>query len=736
MLSAVRLPSALRLPGRALLPVGAAACLLGILFLNSQHASARLFAPASPFAHAERLREALQDEPEAQRTPQSYERVLDAYRLVYHDDPAAPKAGASIDAVAGLLAEEGRLFRSEKLLHDAIGQYEFLRREYPRSAYRFSALMAEAEIYRMDLKDPDNARAKFQEFLLSYPRHPLATQARIEIGEMREEEVSEKRNRHRVVRKLDDEASFSESPGSHPVLRAPQRPQRPRISAEGARVEPRTVATLPIQPAAEPGRDPQSGPTPPESSLPPPALSSTDLAGTQPTRRKPFPRVTGIRYWSTAGYTRIAIDLNDRPSYQAARVPRPDRIYFDLLGTRLSPELAEKSVVVTDGGFLKRIRAAQYSNDVTRIVFDIGSATDYSAFFLPNPWRLIIDLHRRRGGVSSANEMADLSPESARESLRQSTQLPSPRNELESLSPSAPVTSRAGASSAPQAMRLEPDHSHRLRSTQPLIAEPQSPIDLPPMHEAEPATDGGRSLVRTLGLKIGRIVIDPGHGGHDSGTLGPGGIEEKDIVLDVALRLGKLLKRRLGADVIYTRDNDTFIPLETRTAIANKSRADLFISVHANSSSDPAARGVESYYLNFTTSPEDLEVAARENAVSDESIHELSSLVKKIALRDKIEESREFAIDVQNSLYGGLEEGNPGLKDRGVKKAPFVVLIGANMPSILAEISFLTNPEDAGELLQPAYRERIAESLYRGIAKYINGLSGIRLAQNGEHSGN
>jgi N-acetylmuramoyl-L-alanine amidase len=253
-------------------------------------------------------------------------------------------------------------------------------------------------------------------------------------------------------------------------------------------------------------------------------------------------------------------------------------------------------------------------------------------------------------------------------------------------------------------------------------------------HEANSTLDGQRSLTRALGLKIGRIVVDAGHGGHDSGTLGPGGIQEKDVVLDVALRLGKLLRQRMGSDVIYTRDDDTFIPLEERTAIANKAQADLFISIHANSSSDPTARGVETYYLNFTTSPDALEVAARENAVSDESIHELSGLVKKITLKDKIDESREFAGDVDASLYAGLERGNSGLHDRGVKKAPFVVLIGANMPSILAEISFLTNPEDATQLSDPQYRERIAESLYRGVAKYVNGLSGLRVAQNSSHT--
>ena len=171
--------------------------------------------------------------------------------------------------------------------------------------------------------------------------------------------------------------------------------------------------------------------------------------------------------------------------------------------------------------------------------------------------------------------------------------------------------------------------------------------------------------MRALGLKIGRIVIDAGHGGHDSGTLGAGGIEEKNVVLDVALRLGKLLHDRLGAEVVYTRDDDTFVPLETRTAIANKAQADLFISVHANSSQDADVRGVEVYYLNFTSDPEAMMVASRENAVSSESVHELSDLVKKIALKDKIDESRELATDVDESLYAGLRKGESWDEESG-----------------------------------------------------------------------
>jgi len=245
---------------------------------------------------------------------------------------------------------------------------------------------------------------------------------------------------------------------------------------------------------------------------------------------------------------------------------------------------------------------------------------------------------------------------------------------------------------------------------------------------AKPTASGDRSLIRTLGLKIGRIVIDPGHGGHDTGTIGPNGLEEKDLVLEVGRRLGKLLETRLGAEVVFTRKDDTFIPLETRTAIANQQRADLFVSIHANSSRDAAARGVETYYLNFTSSPDALEVAARENAVSEKSIFELGDLVKKIALKEKIEESREFAGDVQEALHSGLAAKSPAIRNRGVKKAPFIVLIGANMPSILAEISFVSNPADERRLQTGEYRQKIAESLYRGIAKYVDGLSGVKMA--------
>jgi len=479
------------------------------------------------------------------------------------------------------------------------------------------------------------------------------------------------------------------------------------------------------------------------------------------TTTPPRALVTGIRHWSTSTYTRVAIDLGNQVEFEAARVKDPDRIYFDLHNARLSPELAGKTFSVNDGGFLTRISAAQISPELTRVVLNVHDLKQYSAFLLPNPYRLIIDIH----GIPDTHAKppaAAVTPKPAPAPVT-APQIPA-AVEISSLPPmpvtapelaavsrepskvagthhptSQPVVSNADAPPPDTfAASAHADHPHDpafAPKSAPVVVHNTPPTPAPaaalPATEASghpvaaaPPTADGETLVRALGLKINRIVIDAGHGGHDSGTLGVGGIREKDVVLDVALRLGKLLHDRLGAEIVYTRSDDTFIPLETRTAIANKAQADLFISIHANSSPEAEVRGVEVYYLNFTSDPDAMRVAARENAVSNQSVHDLSDLVKKIALKDKIEESKELAADVDTSLYGGLTKGNADLRNRGVKKAPFVVLIGANMPSILAEISFVTNKDDAAELKKPEYRERVAESLYAGVARYAEGING------------
>jgi N-acetylmuramoyl-L-alanine amidase len=205
---------------------------------------------------------------------------------------------------------------------------------------------------------------------------------------------------------------------------------------------------------------------------------------------------------------------------------------------------------------------------------------------------------------------------------------------------------------------------------------------------------------------------------------------EKDLCLDVALRLGKIIAQRLpSAEVVFTRSDDTFIPLEERTHIANEAKADMFISIHANSSQDSGARGIETYYLNLKGSAEAMEVAARENATDDQGIHELQDLVKQIARTEKIDESKEFAEDVQDSLAKRIQKTARTVKNRGVRKAPFVVLIGADMPSILTEISFLSNPADERMLKQPEHRQRVAEGIYQGVASYLQSLNSMGVNQ-------
>ena len=389
-----------------------------------------------------------------------------------------------------------------------------------------------------------------------------------------------------------------------------------------------------------------------------------------------LPHVTGVRHWSTPEYTRVAIEVDQNVKFDAQRIAHPDRIFFDLLGARLPSGLVSKSFDIGDGR-LKRIRVAEFQPGRARIVLELEALSSYDVFVTQNPYRLMVDIH---GGEFHEGNTRDADIHRGNVHGRD-------------------IHSRQKRTASAAARR----------STQEAYAA---------------VANGDRSPARSLGLKIGKIVIDAGHGGYDTGTIGPDGLREKDLVLDVAKRLGRLLDSRLGAEVVYTRQDDTFIPLDTRTAIANREQADLFISIHANSSRDSEARGVETYYPNFSSSPRALEVASGEDDVSEKSVH---YVVKKTALRDKINESRELAGDVQESLCRGLALRNSGIPNRGIKKGPFTVLVGANMPSILAEISFLSNPTDERKLETPEYRQRIAESLYRGISTYVNGVNGVKV---------
>ena len=712
------------------------------------------------YAAADRMREALNGRPPAERTRHDYQRVINAYRGVYFGAPTSSKADPSAVAVAETLVEMGRRFDDDRILNGAIAQYKFLRREYPGSKYRCDALFTIGEIYKDDLNDPEQARVTFAEFLKRYPHNRLAEDAQQAVAELDREAAVEKKAERKSGKEI-----ASRKGG------AKDRKNDDRKKDAGSADDAQTAASE-------------------EASAP------DDTAATAQSpepRSKRLPRVTAIRHWSTPDYTRVAIDLESEIKFGSQRISNPDRIFFDLRDTKLASTLVGKSFDVDDG-FLKKIRVAQFQPGRTRVVLEVDDLSDYEAFLLPNPYRLIIDIHGKDGNKSArrkapaTHEVADVeapptgrakagddddtSPADAALADDAPATKTKAKEELRAEAGKAPVTTvdvnddaKVVAKSVETAKQGLPDlpkkvdnkkesplptkvvvnnyddddepdapsvrrhttNRKRSKSSSTIASSRKNSSDVD-IREAKPTASGDRSLIRALGLKIGKIVIDPGHGGHDTGTIGPNGLEEKDLVLEVGRRLGKLLETRLGAEVVYTRKDDTFIPLETRTAIANQQRADLFISIHANSSRDPDARGVETYYLNFTSSPEALEVAARENAVSEQSIYQLQDLVKKIALKEKIEESREFAGDVQESLHSGLASKSPAIRNRGVKKAPFIVLIGANMPSILAEISFVSNPTDEHRLETSEYRERIAESLYHGIAKYVDGLSGVKMA--------
>jgi N-acetylmuramoyl-L-alanine amidase len=422
-----------------------------------------------------------------------------------------------------------------------------------------------------------------------------------------------------------------------------------------------------------------------------------------------LPQVTAVRHWNNQNYTRVVISLEDAVKYQAARISNPDRIYFDIYTAKLSSTLAGKTLDVGDG-FLKAIRVAQNQAGVVRVVLDLEKVKDYSAFLLPNPYRLVVDVYG----------------EAAPQSLAKAEEPPKPV-ERAAEAPAKTETVEVAAKTKPPEKPVEKPAESKAREAEAtkLAAAPPKP--------PKPTRAGTLSLSRAMGLKIGRIVIDPGHGGHDTGTVGPTGAMEKDICLDVARRLGKMIEEQLpGTEVIYTRTDDTFVPLENRTALANQVRADMFVSIHANSSRDRNARGIETYYLNFASSDEALEVAARENALSQSTLHEMQDLIKKIANNEKIEESRELASEVQDALSGRLRRVTRHARNRGVKKAPFVVLIGANMPSVLAEISFLSNRDDEALLKKPEHRQRVAEGLFTGLEKYLQNMQGTLTYNRGE----
>ena len=390
---------------------------------------------------------------------------------------------------------------------------------------------------------------------------------------------------------------------------------------------------------------------------------------------------------------RVVLELDGEVPFRDERIADPDRVSVELASSSPAPSLADQTLrFASDGDIVRQLRVGKSTSRTTRVVLDASGVSTYSIYALYDPFRLVIDCVR---GARSA--------------------------------PSLPL---AGRSLMVASVRRLPAALPRSTPMQLALASADVGGAATPANSTAPErnSSGGFSMARQLGLGVSRIVIDPGHGGHDPGAMG-NGVSEAELVLDVALRLEQMLRKLPGTVVTLTRRTDDFISLPERTAIANRETADLFLSIHANASEDAAARGIETYFLNFANNLSAASVAARENAASGQAMAALPDFVKAIALNNKLDESRDFATDVQRAMIERLRLTNKTTKDLGVKQAPFVVLIGAAMPSVLAEISFVTNPQEARLLKSSAFRQRIAEALFAAIKKYQTSLvSGRRVA--------
>jgi N-acetylmuramoyl-L-alanine amidase len=520
-----------------------------------------------------------------------------------------------------------------------------------------------------------------------------------------------------------------------------------------------SIEKLPAPADKTPAAPPRASPVAPTPPQPVPVKTS----GTNASR---VVTIRAIRRLVLPDAVRIVIELDGEvPEFHDERLANPVRVFVDLPATQAAPELVDRTIrFESDDDVVRQVRLGRHPNTTTRVVVDASGISSYSVYPLYGPHRLVIDFVKDAAPVLplpgrrlAATTIASLSKapttppllprERANEPLqgrrvpvptaaslpraniprplpRETPLLPLASTAIKTRpiaavtpSPGQPLTPAlegmlAAATTATMTTTTSPAPIAATTTTTTTTIAPASP---------PPNIAGGLSIARQLGLGVSRIVIDPGHGGHDPGGV-IRGTNEAQIVLDVALRLEKLLESVPGVQVILTRRTDDFLPLQERTAIANREGADLFLSIHANANANTQASGVETYFLNFATNSSAAATAARENATSGQAMGALPEFLKTIALNNKMDESRDFATLVQRSMVAALRPNNKTLRDLGVKQAPFVVLIGASMPSVLAEISFLTNVQEARLLRTQIYRQKIAEALYEAIRKYQSSL--------------
>jgi len=487
---------------------------------------------------------------------------------------------------------------------------------------------------------------------------------------------------------LDAFARFGEPRDKDLGVRLLQRLAADYPTSKHAKRVPEIVATLKGSPnAPDNAKAPEAARTPVAKAPAPPPLAAKPIPAAY---GPPMPAATvkSIKRTVLSDVVRVVIEIDGEVPFHDERISDPDRLFVDLTPAQAVPGLADQTLrFASDSDIVRQVRLGKQPNRTTRIVLDAGGVSTYSIYALYDPYRLVIDAVR--------------GPR------------PGP--------PPPPIAGKSFVAAWARKLPGATPHSTALISSAIARASPETATAATSSGSPDKNANGGFSIARQLGLGVSRVVIDPGHGGHDPGAMG-NGVSEAELVLDIALRLEKLLEKQPGTDVVLTRRTDDFVSLPARTAIANREAADLFLSIHANASEDGAARGIETYFLNFANNLSAASVAARENAASGQAMASLPDFVKAIALNNKLDESRDFATYVQRSMMEKVRVANKTAKDLGVKQAPFVVLIGAAMPSVLAEISFVTNTQEAKLLKSSAYRQRIADALFTAIRKYQGSL--------------
>ncbi len=585
-----------------------------------------------------------------------------------------------------------------------IKDYELIARRWPRSGYADNALWNGANLaYDANIsygarQEQDSATSMLRWLVREYPSSSLARDAQTRL---------------RKISAAAGRTTKSEPRNAKVTPKAP-----PPAATELAKANIRTEEAEPSAESDDATDEPAAPAVSARADTPPPPADTKPVPATGANASPKAAAATGpvvvrdIKRLVLPEVVRVTIELDNEVAYHEETLKNPARLFFDLRGAKLAPHLDEGVKAFDDGDIVREIRLGTHPGGVTRVVVDTRGVARHSLFTLYNPYRLVLDMYRE---PTLTQKLPPALPTDTGAGQR----MPSPQA-LPTDAPAPTVVASAAPTPATPPPGAPPEKGSTADDA-PAPAAPAASGATTTPTAPESNSSGSYSLARQLGLGVSRIVIDPGHGGHDTGALGAG-IRESELVLDIALRLEKLLKQEAGIDVVMTRRTDTFIELEERTRIANRHNADLFLSIHANSSRRRTAQGVETFVLNFANTSDAEEVAARENAIAKGSMRQLPDIVKAITLNNKLDESRDLAEMVQTNLVSRLRRTEAELPDRGIKQAPLVVLIGASMPSVLAEVGFVSTPAEGSRLKKAAYRQDIAEALRDAVLRYQRSL--------------